>query len=130
MSGMHEFYLPMFGAALVGLLPLVATAQTPTPSASGIEGIISVSPSHGGPVRVDVPNTAPAATTKFVVKKENETVASFTTDAQGAFRISLPPGHYIVAREDAGRIGRWRFEVEVVAGEVKKVEWTADSGMR
>jgi hypothetical protein len=127
---MYQPYFQMFGAALVGLLPLAATAQTPTPSASGIEGVISVSPSHGGPVRVDVPNTAPAATTKFVVKKENETVASFTTDAQGAFRISLPPGHYIVAREDAGRIGRWRFEVDVVAGEVKKVQWTADSGMR
>jgi hypothetical protein len=127
---MHEFYFRMFGAALVGLLPLAATAQTPSPSASGIEGVISVSPSHGGPVRVDVPNTAAVATTKFVVKKENETVASFTTDAEGRFRISLPPGHYIVAREDAGRIGRWRFEVDVVAGEMKKVQWTADSGMR
>jgi predicted ATP-dependent Lon-type protease len=64
------------------------------------------------------------------VKKENETVTSFTTDAQGGFRISLPPGHYIVVREDAGRIGHWRFEVDVVAGEMKKVQWTADSGMR
>lgn len=76
------------------------------------------------------PNTAPVAATKFVVKKENETVASFTTDAEGRFRISRPPGHYIVAREDAGRIGRWRFEIDVVAGEMKKVEWAADSGMR
>jgi hypothetical protein len=127
---MYQPYCQIFGAVVVSLLPLVATAQTPGPSASGVEGVISVSPSYGGPVRVDVPNTAPVATTKFVVKKENETVASFTTDAEGRFRISLPPGHYIVVREDAGRIGRWRFEVDVVAGEVKKVQWTADSGMR
>jgi len=120
----------MFGAVVASLLPLVATAQTPSPSASGIEGVISVSPSHGGPIRADVPSTAPVPMTKFFVKRENETVASFTTDAEGAFRISLPPGHYVVVREDAGRIGRWRFEVDVVAGELKKVQWTADSGMR
>jgi hypothetical protein len=28
------------------------------------------------------------------------------------------------------RIGRWRFEADVVAGQTTKVNWTADSGMR
>ena len=130
MCDMHQLYCQVFGAVFVGLLPLAATAETPSPSASGIEGVILVSPSHGGPIREDVPSTAPVPMTKFAVKKENETVASFTTDAQGRFRISLPPGHYVVVKEDAGRIGRWRFEVDVVAGEIKKVQWTADSGMR
>jgi protocatechuate 3,4-dioxygenase beta subunit len=65
------------------------------------------------------------------VKKEDAPVASFTTDAEGRFRVSLPPGHYTVMREDSGaRIGHWRFEVEVVVGSVAKVNWTGDSGMR
>jgi hypothetical protein len=58
-------------------------------------------------------------------------VAKFTTDGQGRFRVSLPPGHYTVLREDPGAaIGHWQFEVDVIAGEVTKVSWTGDSGMR
>jgi hypothetical protein len=58
-------------------------------------------------------------------------VASLTTDAEGRFRLSLPPGHYIVTREDPGaKIGHWRFEADVKAGEMTSVRWTGDSGMR
>jgi hypothetical protein len=109
----------------------MASAQTPTPGPSGIEGVIMVSPSRPGPIHKDSPSAAPAADLKFVVKKEDATVASFTTDAEGRFHISLPPGHYTVMREDPGaRIGHWQFEVEVVAGSIAKVKWTGDSGMR
>jgi hypothetical protein len=67
----------------------------------------------------------------FVVKAGDATVATFTTDAEGRFQVALPPGHYVILREGAGpRIGRWRFEADVVAGQVTKVSWTADSGMR
>ena len=90
-----------------------------------------VSPSHPGPIRKDSPNAAPAANLQFVVKKEDARVASFTTDAEGRFHVSLPPGHYTVVREDPGsRIGHWHFEVEVVSGAIAKVSWTGDSGMR
>jgi len=82
-------------------------------------------------MRKDNPSIAPAGNIKFVVKKGDARVASFTTNAEGYFRISLLPGHYIVIREDAGAaIGHWRFEVDVVASEVAKVKWTGDSGMR
>ena len=57
-------------------------------------------------------------------------MASFTTDGEGSFRILLPPGHYVVARPDAGLIGHWHFETDVVAGKITKVQWTGDSGMR
>ena len=118
-------------ALLVALAGQMATAQTPTPGPSGIAGVIMVSPSRPGPIRKDGPNAAPAANLQFVVKKEDARVASFTTDAEGHFHVSLPPGHYVVLREDPGsRIGRWRFEVEVVAGSIAKVNWTGDSGMR
>jgi hypothetical protein len=118
-------------ALLLALVASMANAQTPTPGPSGIEGVIMVSPSRPGPIHKDGPSAAPAADLKFVVKKEDATVASFTTDAEGRFHISLPPGHYTVLREDPGaKIGHWQFEVEVVSGSIAKVNWTGDSGMR
>ena len=116
---------------LITMVALMATAQTPTPAPSGIEGVIMVSPSRPGPDRIDIPNVAPAGNVKFLVKKDDALVTSFTTDAEGHFRISLPPGQYTVLREGASaRVGRWRFDAEVKAGEVTTVRWTADSGMR
>ena len=104
---------------------------TPTPGPSGIEGVIVVSPSHPGPIREDRPSWAPARNVQFVVKRAEVRVASFKTDAEGRFTISLPPGHYSVVREGASaRIGRWQFEVDVPAGAVVKVNWVGDSGMR
>ena len=118
-------------AVLISIIAPMASTQVPTPGPSGIEGVIMVSPSHGGPIREGTPNTAPAGNLQFVVKNADARVASFTTDAEGRFRVSLPPGHYTVLREDPGaRIGHWRFEVEVVSGSIAKVNWTGDSGMR
>ena len=115
------------------LIPFAAMAVTPSPSPlpSGIEGIILVSPSRPGPTRKDQPSAAPAPNLAFVVKKAEARVAAFTTDEQGHFRVSLPPGQYIVLREDPGaKIGHWRFEAEVKPAEVTTVRWVGDSGMR
>jgi hypothetical protein len=113
------------------LFPIIAMAETSPSANTGIEGVIFVSPSHGGPIRLGVPNTAPVANVAFVVQKGDQTVTSFTTDGEGRFQVCLPPGHYTVSRSNSsGRIGRWRFEADVVAGQVAKVQWTADSGMR
>jgi hypothetical protein len=118
-------------AALIPLIAPRASTQTPTPSSSGIEGVIMVSPSRPGPIRKDRPSAAPAGNIEFVVKNVDARVASFTTDAEGRFRISLPPGHYTILREDPGaRIGHWRFEAEVKSDEITKVQWVGDSGMR
>ncbi|MDQ6808437.1 MAG: hypothetical protein M3Z64_03280 [Verrucomicrobiota bacterium] len=128
---MHRTLIPVAAAAVVAFLPLVMMADPVIPGASGVEGVISVSPSHAGPSRRDTPDSAPVADMPFVVKKGDATIASFTTDAKGHFQVSLPPGHYIVLREDAGAaIGHWQFEVDVAAGEMAKVTWTGDSGMR
>src|SRR3954470_15342412 len=88
-------------ALLVAVIVPMTTAQTPTPGSSGIEGVIMVSPNRPGPIRKDRPSAGPAANVEFVVKKMDARVASFTTDAEGRFRVLLPPGTYAVLREDS-----------------------------
>jgi hypothetical protein len=107
-------------------------AETPPPAASGIEGTIVVSPIRGGPIRKDDerPSAAPVPNVQFVVKAGDTIVKTFTTDGEGRFQVALPAGHYLILREGAGRVGSWRWEADVVAGEMTKVNWTADSGMR
>ncbi len=119
---------------LLSIMLSSALAQTqPTPDArTGIEGVITVSPVHGGPSRLGVPNSRGLANTDFVVQNDKGPVTSFTTDAQGQFRISLAPGHYTVSiKERRGGIGRYGpFDADVVAGQMTKVEWQCDTGMR
>jgi hypothetical protein len=121
---------------LVALLSCFSLANAqPTPNVdtlAGVEGVISVGPIHGGPARAGIPNSRPLADTAFVVENEKGTVASFKTDEQGRFRISLAAGHYTISIKDrkAG-IGRYGpFPVDVVAGKTTMVEWHCDTGMR
>ena len=99
---------------------------------SGIEGVITVSPSHGGAVRVGEQSSKPLANVPFVVANEKGPVAEFTTDDQGRFKVALALGHYSVERKGGQhKIGRYGpFDVDVNAGQVTKVEWRCDSGMR
>jgi hypothetical protein len=128
---MPHAYFAIVGAMLVALFPMTAAAETPSPT-SGIEGAVVVSPTRGGPIRKgEGPSVAPVRNTQFLVKAGDATVKTFTTDGEGRFQVPLPPGHYVIEREGAApRIGRWRFEADVVAGQMTKVNWTADSGMR
>jgi hypothetical protein len=110
----------------------LASAETQPEPGTGLEGVISVSPIHGGPTRVGVPNSRPLANTVFVVKQGDRTVTTFRTDDQGTFRISLASGHYAISMKDRkGAIGKYGpFGVDVVAGQIKKVQWNCDTGMR
>lgn len=129
---MPPAHLSIIGATLIALFCMIAVAETPPPGTSGIEGTVLVSPSRPGPIRKDDgPSVAPVRNAQFLLKAGDVTVKTFTTDGDGRFQVALPPGHYVILREGAGaRIGRWRFEADVVAGEMTKVNWTADSGMR
>lgn len=102
-----------------------------TTSASGIEGAIVVGPTHPGPVRPGIASTSPLSNSAFVVSKETGAIAEFTTDAQGRFKVSVQPGHYTVVKKGPQNVGRCGpFVVDVNAGQMTKVEWHCDTGMR
>lgn len=123
--------LSSIGATLIALISMTAMAETQPSTTSGIEGAIFVSPNRPGPITRDEPSVAPARNVKFLVKAGEVVVKTFTTDGEGRFRVPLPPGHYVIQKEGAPvRIGRWRFEADVGAGQMTKVNWMADSGMR
>ena len=113
----------------------VRAGTEPTPSAkaeTGFAGSISLHTISGGPVKQGIPDSRPLADTTFVVRQGDLAVGSFTTDDQGHFQISLPPGHYTVMKKDwKSRVGFYGpFEVEIAPGQIKKVQWNCDTGMQ
>jgi hypothetical protein len=117
---------------LILMAACVSAGQSPSGTETGIEGVITISPSRPGPIRADSPGSKPLANTAFVVENQTGEVASFTTDEQGHFRASVPPGHYKVSmkarKSSIGRFGP--FEVDVASGKMTKVQWECDSGIR
>ena len=110
----------------------VCVGQTPSGVETGIEGLITISPTQPGPIRADTPGSKPLTNTAFVVETQKGQVASFTTDDQGHFRIPLAPGHYRVSMKGKkSSIGHYGpFEVDVVPGKMANVQWECDSGIR
>jgi Prealbumin-like fold domain len=129
---MAHRYISIVGATLIALFSMTAMAETRPRGTSGLEGTIVVSPTRPGPIRKEEgPSVAPVPNAQFAIKAGDATVKTFTTDGEGRFQVALPPGHYVIVREGAPpRIGRWRFEADVVPGQMTRVNWTADSGMR
>jgi hypothetical protein len=120
--------LALFFSCVVPATPSMAQPET----GPGLEGEIWIGPIRGGPEHAGVPNSKPMAHAVFVVSQNDKVIASFETDKQGQFRVSLAPGKYAVFKKGGkGRIGSCGpFEVEVVAAQMKKVRWECDSGLR
>ena len=124
--------IPLVGAVLLMAGIFSSFGQGDTKSESGIEGVITIAPIRPGPIHRgdERPRSAPLANMTFAVQNEKGRVASFSTDAEGHFRLSLPPGHYTVSLPDRLMPRCGPFDVDVVPGKMTKVEWGCDSGMR
>jgi Prealbumin-like fold domain len=111
----------------------MSSGQIEPDRGTGIEGVITISPTRPGPIRAgsDIPNAAPLPNAVFSVGNEKGVVTSFTTDSEGRFRLSLKPGHYVIALAEH-RFPRpcGPFEIDVESAKMKKVEWRCDTGMR
>ena len=133
----HPRILPLIPVFLAFLTCMAFADPSPTPPSApateaGIEGVITISPIHGGPIRQGEEDSKPLPDTSFSVKQGDQVVASFVTDAQGRFRVALPPGDYHVLRTDQkhtfGKFGP--FPVTVTAAKMTQVHWDCDSGLR
>jgi hypothetical protein len=119
--------IPMI-ATIVSLATSGHCATDESSSATGVEGVISEGPIHGGPSNRGEPETRPLVNVEFVFKSGTGTTTSVRTDNAGRFVVLLSPGHYTVSRQ--GGEFPCGNEVDVVVGKVQKVQWTCDTGMR
>lgn len=111
---------------------LVVTPGVIKPGESGIEGMVTISPTCGGPVRPGQDCTAPYQAVITVLDAANKAVVQATSDAQGRFRLPLPPGVYTLRpeRPKPGIATAADVTVTVEAGRVTLVEIMYDSGLR
>lgn len=123
--------------AILLLTSFSCLAQTATPASaakpvSGLTGTIVLSGASGGPVKMGVPDSIPLAQITFVVQREGEAVATFTTDSHGQFQVPLPAGHYAIVRKDwKSRVGFFGpFAADVREGALTVVRWNCETGMQ
>jgi hypothetical protein len=123
--------LTLIGFLIFAAFCYAQTSPTPMPE-TGIEGVITISPSHGGAVRPGMTSSKPLSNTTFVVSNQAGPVTEFTTDDEGHFKVLVAAGHYSIRRKGPQNgIGRFGpFDVDVAAGQTTRVEWRCDSGMR
>jgi hypothetical protein len=122
-----------YGVGVMLLLFLICfvSGQTTTESGTGVEGVVTIGPTHPGPVREGMASSGPLANCAFTIANEKGPVTSFTTDAEGRFRVSLAPGRYtITSARKIGMHGCGPFDVDVTAGKMTSVAWECDTGMR
>jgi hypothetical protein len=58
--------------------------------ATGLEGVITVGPVHGGPTRIGVPDSRPLANTAFIAKNQEGNVVSIRR--YGPFEADVTAG--------------------------------------
>ena len=118
---------------LLVLCVCIARGQSNADGATGIKGVIMVSPIRPGPVTKgsEFPTAAPLPNATFRVTSDENVVTKFTTDTDGRFQITLKPGHYVfVLAENRFPKGCGPFEVTVETAKMTTVNWRCDSGMR
>jgi hypothetical protein len=121
-------------AQLAGDLARQPTSSTGTGGDSGISGQVFVGPTCGGPIgSANSTECAdkPYAATITVLDPAGKMVTSFSTDAEGRFRLTLEPGKYTLHPESSGAMpAAVDVPVQVVSGQFLVLTITYDSGMR
>lgn len=112
-----------------------AATTTPAviaPGASGVAGIVTISPTCGGPVRPGQDCTAPYQAVISILNARGDVLTQVASDAQGRFSVPLPAGVYTLRpeRPTAGIANAGEVSVTVEAGRVTQVEIEYDSGLR
>jgi hypothetical protein len=122
------------GVSLLFLIVCASVARSDSKAGNtGITGVVLVTPIRPGPIRAgsESPTAAPLPNAAFRVTSNQGVVTTFTTDAEGHFRVPLKPGHYsVLLAENRFPKPCGPFEVDVEAGKMTEVEWRCDSGMR
>lgn len=116
-----------------GEAPTADSDGSPASNNSGVEGLVLIGPTcpaaQSGTQCPDLPFEADLA----ILNLDGEEVARGKSDADGTFRISLPPGEYVLVPErpfpdvppSASPI-----EFEVISGEYIELVIRYDSGVR
>ncbi|GIV62632.1 MAG: hypothetical protein KatS3mg044_1498 [Rhodothermaceae bacterium] len=117
------------------LLLILMACQTMDTAAldSGVEGHVLRSPARPGPVRSGEANEAPFSATFTILDEEGRLVATFATDDDGYFRVSLPPGTYtLVPSADAPIMNPTSQQrtFTVTAGTYHTLRLVFDTGLR
>jgi hypothetical protein len=100
------------------------------PEGSGIEGHVSTRPVRSVE-RKGVPNERPYQARITVLDQSGREVAVVDSDAEGRFRIALPPGMYVLRPESPALYPRAsERRVEVRPRVMSQIDIVYDSGMR
>jgi len=111
---------------------------TTTPPPSGVRGTVILGPTcpiGGEPGASDpIPCLTPYVAQLVVVDGQGVAVAQVTSDADGRFEVTLPPGDYVItptppASGDLFPIAQ-PLSVVVIAGEYLEIQINYDTGIR
>ena len=97
----------------------------------GIYGIATIGPTCPGPERPGQICTQPyVGAITIVERSDGSAVTSFSTNADGSFRIALPPGDYLARRTDNITFGQAKTPIHVEADLYSKIDLSFDTGIR
>jgi hypothetical protein len=132
-TALRKSLFPHILLALAGLCAVLtgcAAPRTPLPD-SGVEGYVKIGPTC--PVlRLDDPcPDKPYHASLLILHPDGREIRTIETNADGFFRLSLPPGEYLLRPVTSGAFplaADTHFTVK--AGEYTRLSITYDSGIR
>jgi hypothetical protein len=114
----------------VGPMEIMMAQNSNATSRSGITGEVTIRPVRPH-VTIGVPNSEPYQATIDVLNQKRESVTTLRTEADGTFRVPLPPGTYILRPQSSGLYPRASEQTVIVkAMSFTPIHITFDTGMR